>query len=290
MDHTGRGLLLVAAAGVTWSTGGLVVRVLDDPDPWRTIFWRSLFAWVFLVGYVVARERRETVKVFRAMGRPGLLVGLCFAAASISFVVALGLTSVANTLVILSAAPLFAAVLGWLLLGERIGPRTWVAILVVVAGVALMVGDSLGDSSLLGNLVAFIMPLAFALATVVIRRQRHLNMTPALSIAPLIALLVAVPLVPSFAVSGKDLALLAFFGWGQLGAGMVIYSIGAAMVAPAKAALVSLLETVAGPIWVWLAVGEVPTTAALVGGAAVLAAMAAHTALDLRRPISPPLA
>ncbi|MDP3983645.1 MAG: DMT family transporter, partial [Acidimicrobiia bacterium] len=212
------------------------------------------------------------------------------AVASISFVVALSLTSVANTLIILSTAPLFAAVLGRVLLGEGISPRTWMAILVAVAGVAMMVKDSFGRSSHLGNMVAFIVPVAFALATVVIRRQRHVRMTPAMAISPLIALLVAIPLVPSFAVSGRDLVLLAFFGCGQLGTGMALYAIGARMAPPAKTALVSLLETVVGPIWVWLVVGEVPGPGALVGGAIVLAAMAVHTAFDLRRPVSPQVA
>ena len=289
-ERTGRGLLLVAAAAITWSTGGLIVRLLDDHDPWRTIFWRSLFAALFLIGYVAASEKRATINVFRSIGRPGLLLGLYFAIASVTFIIALGLTSVANTLVIISTAPLFAALLSRRLLGDVIRPRTWVAILASVAGVALMVGDSLGESSLLGNLVALVIPLLFALGTVVIRRQRHMRMTPALAVSPVIALLVATPLVPTFGISGHDLALLAFFGAGQLGLGMVLFSIGARMAPPAKAALVSLLETVVGPFWVWLVVGEMPGVGALLGGVIVLGAMALHTAFDLRRPLPPPVA
>ncbi len=285
-----RGLLLVAAAAITWSTGGLVARLLDDPEPWRIIFWRSIFAFLFLAGYVTARERRHPVKVFTTMGRAGLLLGLCFAGASISFVVALGMTSVANTLVILSTSPLFAALLGRVLLGDPIHSRTWVAILATMGGVGLMVGESAGDSSLTGNLVAFIVPLAFALATVIIRLQRHLDMAPALVISPLLALTVAAPLVSSFQVSGPDLALLIFFGCVQLGTGMVLFAVGARHTPPAQAALVSLLETVLGPFWVWLVLDERPGFAALLGGGVVLAAMVAHTAYDLRRPLAPPVA
>jgi drug/metabolite transporter (DMT)-like permease len=286
-DQTGRGLLLVAAAAAFWSSGGLIVRSLDTTDPWKIIFWRSVFACLFLVGYVIARERDRTLAAFASMGPAGLLLSLCFALASISFVIALGLTSVANTLVILSTAPFVAALLSRFVLGEAIRSRTWVAMLVALVGVSIMVSDSFGESSLRGNLVACVMPLAFALGTVVIRRQRHLQMTPALALSPLIAVVVAAPLATSLRVSGRDLVLLAVFGCVQLGTGLAIYAVGARLAPPAKVALVSMLETVLGPLWVWLFVAEVPGVAAIAGGSIVLVALAAHTVVDLRRPLPP---
>jgi drug/metabolite transporter (DMT)-like permease len=103
-----RGLLLVASASVVWSTGGLIVRLLDT-DSWTTIFWRSLTAAAFLLALLLWREGWRGLDGFRRMGVPGLVVGACFATASIALVVALSLTTVAKTLVILSASPLIAA-------------------------------------------------------------------------------------------------------------------------------------------------------------------------------------
>jgi drug/metabolite transporter (DMT)-like permease len=280
-------LLLVAAAAVCWSSGGLIVRLLDTTDPWTTIFWRSVFACLFLVGYVAAREGNQTLAAFRSVGRAGLLLSTCFALASICFVIALGLTSVATTLVILSTSPLLAALLSRLLLGEEIRARTWVAMLVATAGVSIMVGDSIGKTSLRGNLIAFVVPLAFAVGTVIIRRERHLQMTPALAISPLIAVLVAAPLATSLRVGALDFVLLAFFGCVQLGTGMAIFAAGARLAPPAKVALVSNLETVLGPIWVWFFAAEVPGVAAIAGGLIVLLALATHTAIDLRRSVPP---
>lgn len=287
VDRRRRGLLLVAAAAITWSTGGLVVRLLDDPDPWRTIFWRSLFAILFLIGFVVARERRRSAAVVLEVGRPGVLLGVCFALASVSFVIALGLTSVANTLVILSTSPLFAALLGWIFLGDAIRARTWVAIAVTVAGVALMVSGSGATASWQGNLVALVIPIAFAVGTVVIRKNQHLNLTPAMALSPLLAMGAALFNLSSFTVDLRRLGLLAFFGCVQLGLGMALFSAGARWTTPAQATLVSLLETVLGPVWVWAALGEFPPPAALIGGTVVLTALVVHSALDLRRPLVP---
>ena len=108
-DHHFRGVLLVGASAVLWSLGGLIVRSLDAADPWTTIFWRSVFATGFLLLFLLVRDGRNTFRLFRDMGVPGLLVGLCFMIASVGFVTALSFASVAQTLVIMSSAPLIAA-------------------------------------------------------------------------------------------------------------------------------------------------------------------------------------
>lgn len=286
----GRGLLLVGLSAVVWSTGGLIVRSLDTDDAWATIFYRSLFASLFLVAFVVLRERRGAVRSFASMGAAGVLVGACFATASISFVVALGLTSVANTLVMLSTTPLLAAVLGRVLLGETVAPRTWAAAGATVVGVGIMVSGSSGGGSVAGDLVAMLIPVAMATATVTIRRHHEVVMVPAMAVGTVIALVVSVPFVASWSVGVHDLGLLAVFGGVQLGVGLVLFAVGARMAPAADVSLVALLEVVLGPLWVWIAVGEDPGRAALVGGAVVVAAVAS-TAVAGRRvaPVAPPV-
>jgi drug/metabolite transporter (DMT)-like permease len=282
-----RGLVLVGIAAVIWSTGGLIVRSLDTDQAWTTIFYRSLFASVFLVGFVVVRDRRRAVRSFTSMGAAGLLVGACFAMSSIALVVALGLTSVANTLVVVSTAPLLAAVLGRVVLGEPVNGRTWATAGVTVVGVVIMVSGSSAEGSLAGDAVAMLIPIGLAVATVTIRRHHEVLMVPAMAVGTVMAMLVAVPFVSVWTVTGHDLGLLAMFGSVQLGLGLALYAVGARMAPPADVALVSLLEPVLGPLWVWAVLSEDPGVAALIGGTLVIAAVAIHTAFDLRRRAMP---
>lgn len=283
------GLMLVGAAALIWSTGGLIVRLLDSVDTWTTVFWRSFFAALFLAGFILLREGRGMAGLFRDMGRPGILVGVCFAVGSASLVIALNLTSVAHTLVILSTAPLVAALLARVVLGETVRRRTWLAMAAALVGVAVMVSDTGGRSSLAGDLVAAVIACAIATATVTIRRHRGVRMTPAACLGATLAALVALPLASPLAANGHDMGLLVVFGALQFGGGMALYVTGARMAPAAEVSLIALLEPILGPVWVWLALGHNPGTAGLIGGGTVIAALVVHTLLDLRsaRPAPP---
>lgn len=277
-----RGLALVAASAVIWSSGGLIVRSLETADSWTTILWRSLAAAAFLFLFMLARDGRAAPGLFLRMGQAGLFVGACFACASISLVVALSLTSVANVLVIMSASPLLAAVLSRVFLGEAVRPRTWAAIAATMAGIALMVSDSWARGAAAGDLLAMLISLATAAAIVVMRRHSEVRMTPAMCTATLIAAAAAAPFASPLAVGG-DLPLLLLFGAGQLGLGLAMFASGARLAPAAEVALLATLEPILGPLWVWLVLAEQPGAAALAGGSVVLAALLLHTALDFRR-------
>ncbi|MDH4309886.1 MAG: DMT family transporter [Acidimicrobiia bacterium] len=287
---TTRGLLLVGSAAVIWSTGGVVLRLVETTDSWTIIFWRSVWATLAITGFVIARDRRETRRSFRSVGGPGLIVAGGFATASIALVIAIEKTSVANSLVILSTAPLLAAALARLVLGESVRRRTWFLMFLALLGVAVMVGGPGPSSSLTGDALAVLMPVGLAVATVTIRKYQHILMTPAMAVGTLIALVVAATQAGSLRVTAGDFVLLAAFGAIQLGLGLALYALGARVAPPAEVAMVALLEPVLGPIWPWLVVGERPGIATLIGGSIVLAAMVAHSALDLRRRAMPPAA
>jgi len=280
-----RGRLLVAAAAVCWSTGGLIARLVDT-DPWTTVFWRGLFCAAFLAGVTALRERRRTLDVFLGMGAPGLAMAACFAIASTCFIMALDRTLVANVLVIQSLSPFMAGLLGWAWMGERVAGRTWGAMGVAVLGSAIMVSRSFyteaAAGSLGGDLLAFTVALSFAAATVLLRRNRGVRMLPAAALAAALASLVASFAARPGSADAGDLLLLALFGSGQLGFGMILFTTGARRIPVAEAALIAVLESVLGPVWVWLAIGENPGLPSLVGGAIVLAALAGHTLADLR--------
>ncbi|MGH7123355.1 MAG: DMT family transporter, partial [Stellaceae bacterium] len=259
-----------------WSTGGLIVRSLELADAWTTVFWRGIAACAFLLVFIVVRERHNIAAAFLRIGWPGVVVALCYASASIALVMAFRLTSVADTLVIMSSAPLLAAVLGWAVLGERVAPASWLAMLACVGGIGLMVSDSYASGSILGDLVAAVIALAQAIAGVTLRRHRSVQMAPAMCAATLLTSLVAAPFAMPTAVTAGDMTLLAFFGAGQLGLGFALFSFGAPLIPVAEAALLNVLEPIFGPFWVWLILDEHPSRGAIFGGIIVLAALAVH--------------
>ncbi|MBN9243646.1 MAG: DMT family transporter [Mesorhizobium sp.] len=280
-----RGSLLVFLSALMWSFGGTFARYLGSLDSWTVVFWRSVWAAAFLVGFMIWRDGwRGTIALFRGMGLPGLAVAVCFATASATFVVALSYTTVANILLMQAGVPLLAAFLAWLLFRERVSAATWVAIAAVIAGVAIMVSESLdGTVSPIGNGLALLISTVVAVATVLTRRFAHVRMTPATCLGTLFAAAFAASQASAFAVSGRDMGFLFGFGVVNLGLGLAFFATGARMVPAAIAALLGTFEPLLGPIWVWLVHGEVPSVRTLIGGAVVFVALITHIALEARR-------
>lgn len=270
-------VLLLASSALIFSTGGLFIRELDHPHAWQTVFWRSMSACVSLGLLIVWRERTNPIRAVINIGRPGWAVGAAFCLSSIGMVVALTKTSVAVVLVIFALSPLAAAVMAWILIGERVRNYTWMAIAVTVAGVAFMVSGPGAGGSTSGALIALVIPLAFGYGTVMIRRHSEIAMAPAMLLSAALSSVISVPFAHPFDITRHDLLLLLTFGFAQLGIGLALFSIGAARAPATDVALLSMLEPIVGPIWVWIFVSEYPGVPALIGGSAVFVALAAHT-------------
>lgn len=284
LDHFRLGIALVASSALLWSFGGAIARFITVEDSWTVVFWRSYFATFFLLIFMVLRDGLpSTVDAFRDMGRPGLLVAACFSIASTAFVVALSHTTVANILLMQAGVPLLAALISWALFRERTPVSTWIAIALVILGVGIMVSNTFtGKVSPIGDSLAILIAVVFAIATVTTRRHRSIRMVPANALAVAVAMVVSGFLAHQFIVSWVDLAWLAAFGALNLGLGLALFSFGARMLPAAIAALVGVLEPVFGPIWVWLVHGEVPDSRTIIGGAVVFLALVAHLAFELR--------
>src|SRR5262252_117552 len=286
-DHatpaTRRGALLVACAAVCWSSGGLIVQLVTT-SPWTTSLWRSVFAALFLSVLLSIVRGRSIVAQWREGGRPVVLVASCMAAASTCFIFSLAYTSVANTLILMSTGPYVAGLLGWLWLGERVPLRTWITMGVALAGATVMVSDSYSRGTIVGDLLAIVMAVSFATATVLVRSRPEIPMAPASALATTLTALVALPFSEPLRTSARDLGLLAAFGIGNYGLGFLLFMAGARLIPAAQSALVGMLETVLGPLWVWLVLNERPGVATLIGGALILAALLANTLLELATP------
>jgi len=283
------GFMLVTLSALFWSFGGAIARFVEVGDSWTVVFWRSCWAAAFLIGFMLWRDgARGTLTLFRNMGWPGIAVGACFAIASTCFVVALGYTTVANIVLMQAGVPLLAALMGWVIFRERVSGPTWAAIAAVIAGVAIMVSESFtGDVSPIGDGLALLIAIAFSSATVITRRFAHVRMTPATCLGTLFAATFAATQASAFAVGAVDMAWLFAFGALNLGLGLALFATGARLIPAAVAALLGTLETVLGPVWVWLIHGETPSGRTVLGGAVIFAALLVHIALEFRRQSRP---
>ncbi len=283
------GIALVCLSALCWSFGGTMARYVDHLDSWTVVFWRSAWAAVFLVAFMLWRDGwRGMLALFAGMGIPGVLVGVGFAIGSTCFIVALGYTTVANILLIQAGVPLLAALLAWLLFREKVAPATWAAIAAVIAGVGIMVSESIGGAvSPIGDGLAVLIAISFASSTVITRRFAHVRMTPAVCLGAIIACVAATFQADRLAVSMPDMGWLFALGTVNLGLGLACFAFGARLIPAALAALLGTLEPVLGPVWVWLVHGEVPSTRTIIGGAVVFVALLTHLALEFRRQQQP---
>ena len=261
----------MALAAIAWSTAGILQRELSVGVPTQ-LAGRALFAVVGLLAYIAVAERGAIVRAFRAIGRGGLAIAALMAISSGSFLIALNHASVASILFMQALAPLLAAVLG-MLLGEPVSRRTWLAMTIALGGVALMVGGP-GRPSALGLGLSVLMTSSFAGTLVITRHLRDVSMAPATCLSQVVVLVAAAPFTHPGTVGARDSGLLVALGVGQIGLGLVFLTIGGRLIPAAEVALITLLEVVLGPLWVWIFLSEQPSAATLAGGAIVLGAVA----------------
>ncbi|MEO8487427.1 MAG: DMT family transporter [Betaproteobacteria bacterium] len=269
-----RAIAFMVVAATCWSSGGYLVRRLSLDDAWEIVFWRSVFMALFVLGVLSVLHRGRTVAAIRAVGWPGLASGAFLACTFFFFIASLTRTTVANTFVLMSVSPFLAAIAGRLVLGERVPPRTWVAMAVAFAGIVVMFADAVDAGRVVGNLLALGVSCFFAAQVTVLRKYHaSVDMLPQVMIAGVLSIVVAAPLALPFTATHGDLVVLAIMGCIQLGAGCLLATAASRHLSATELGLLALLEPILGPIWVWALMGEHPGNTALVGGAIVLSAV-----------------
>jgi drug/metabolite transporter (DMT)-like permease len=277
-----RGVMLVLLAGIFWSLAGIFLRNLEAATAWQVIVYRS-GSFALMLGIILAaRYRGRLGGVVRRIGGIGVFGGLAMGTAFTGMVMSMMHTTVANALFIFATAPFFAALLGWLILRERVPALTWAAIAAALTGVGIMVADGLTGDGMTGILWSLTMPLAFAALIIALRRKREVDMLPMVCLGGIVSALAGAALADSLAISLHDLAICVILGTVQIGCGMLAFTAGARHVPAAELGLLAMTEAVLGPIWVWLGVGEVPSGLTLVGGAVVMSAIVAQAVWGMR--------
>ena len=291
-----RGVLLVLLAGTLWSTSGVAVRLIGEASAWQILFWRAVFLvpTALLLMALLGRRRGQPLQLLRALcdvGWRGLLGGLAVSCASIFYVLALQMTTVANVVFLIATAPFLTALLGLLLLREPVAHATWWTMALAFCGVLIMIDGQLTADSLPGFVLGLVCALCFALFNVSVRAGRAVEMQPLQLLNGLFLLLISsialLWLDVPFELHGEGLMLCVYMAVLQMGLGGFLYIRGARHVPAAECSLLALIEVLLGPLWVWLVVAEVPGESTLIGGGVVLLAVAIRAALVVRR--RPPL-
>ncbi|HEY0125161.1 MAG TPA: DMT family transporter [Rhizobium sp.] len=277
-----KGIALVAAATLAWSASGVYTRLLTT-DIWTAIAWRSLFGGLFLLIPSFFLEggfsRRQWSSVFHPSG---LAMIACQTFSQACFIGSLYMTTVANVTMIYATAPFMAAVLGWAILKERVPGRTLIAGGVCLLGVAIIVASSIGGGTGLGDLLALGMTASFALIIVIPRIDRSVPSLPPTIVSGFLTFVIFVPFSSAGSLDAHNWLVLAAFGATNFSLALVLFLAGAKRMPPAKAALISSMEIVLTPFWVWLFFSERPPVATFFGGAIIIATVFWHTAIDLR--------
>jgi drug/metabolite transporter (DMT)-like permease len=268
-----RGVVCVLAGGACLSFGGVLIRHFETANGWQIIFYRAIGFVLALSIFLALKHRGRFFAAFLAVGWPGVIAAVSLGMGTACYVFGMLLTSVANVVFTLSAGPFFAAGVAWLVLRERIGLPTLLAMLAAAGGVGLMFADGLVSGTWLGNLVALGAPLTFAITVVAWRSKKGVDMVPATCLSGLVGLLIGAVMADGLAISVHDLVLALLLGSAQLGAGFLLFTLGSRSVPAGEVTLYSLAETILAPIWVWLVISEVPSAWTLSGGVVVLSAV-----------------
>ena len=276
-----RGVAIVALGVLVLTPDGLLTTLVSA-DIWTMLFWRGLLMAIVFTVVSLARRRRTPISGPSVAYAPIVAIAVLFSVSSATFVTAVVTTSVANTLFIVAAAPLFAALWSWLFLKERAAPRTLIAIAVTLAGMAVIFGDGLGRGDALGNLSGVGAAACWSGMLVVLRRYPQTNIAIAIASGGYLVAAMALIFAPTLAVSAADALWLGLLGLVVLPISFNLISQGPRYLPAAEVSLIVLLEAVIGPFWAWAFIGQVPTATSLAGGTVILVTLAIYFFVSVR--------
>ena len=274
------GPLLVFMGAVCLSFGGLIVKSFEGANLWQILFWRQTFFAIIVALYLVITYKKNFFKSFYNSGLSGFIGGIFLGIGFAAYVFSMYTTTVANTNFIITTETIFLAVFGYFFLKEKIDLITFIAIILGMSGVLLIVGSSLSiqtNEQFIGNIVAFIMPISFAILVIVIRKYPNVDMVPAQFIAGVFAAIIGYVIAGKLSISLHDLFLASLAGFFQIGFGFIFITIGSQTTPSAVVGVLMLTEAVFGPLWAWLFINEVPPISVLVGGSIIIFSILFHS-------------
>ena len=276
-----KGYLLGILGVLILSPDTLLIRLVDT-NPWTFLAWRGgLMTIGMIIVLSLSYGTKLPNKIF-SIGWLGILIAIIFAINTTFFQLSVQTTTVANTLVIIATAPLFAAILSVIFLKERVPLRTWITILISFLAVGLVFAGRLDSGHLFGNLAALISAIGLGAHFVLVRLGMEIDMTPAIGIASLLTCLIGFNMAPDLYLEPQQLGYLAILGLILLPISFILLTRAPTYISAPEVSLIILLETILAPIWVWLAIQEQPPLATLIGGGIIIIALAFHAVMSKR--------
>ncbi len=267
------GPVLIFLGACCLSFGGLIVKSFEGATLWQILFWRQLFFILTVSIFLIATYKKKILSALYKSGIPGACGGLILGLGFSSYVFAMYNTTVANTNFIIQTQVIFLAIFGYLFLKEKISKITLASIVLAVSGIILLLGNTLSPGQMLGNIVAFIMPISFAVLILIVRKYPNVDMIPLQLIAGIIAMFIGYFLSTKIIISPHDMFLGFLAGFFQIGFGFILITIGARNTPSAMVGIIMLTEAVFGPLWAWLFANENPPVLVLLGGGIIIFAV-----------------
>ena len=267
------GPLLVFVGAFCLSFGGLIVKSFEGATLWQILFWRQLFFLVLVIIFLLITYKQKIFLALYNSGMPGFFGGMILGIGFSAYVFAMYNTTVANANFIIQTQAIFLAIFGYFFLKEKISKLTLTSIILAISGILLMVGNSLSPGQLSGNIVAFVMPVSFAVLIIIVRKFPKVDMIPLQFYAGLVAMLIGYFASTKINISSNDLLLAFIAGFFQVGLGFIFITIGAKKTLSAMVGILMMTEAVLGPFWAWLFINEKPTITTLIGGAIIILAV-----------------
>ena len=277
------GPLLIFLGAVCLSFGGPIVKSFEGANLWQILFWRQFFFSIIVALYLFLVYRKNFFKSFYVSGLPGFIAGLFLSIGFAAYVFAMYTTTVANTNFIITTETIFLAALGYFFLKEKISLITLISIILGMCGVLLILGSSLSIQSsdqFLGNIVAFIMPISFAILVIIVRKYPNVDMVPAQFTAGVFAAFIGFLVADKISISLHDIILASLAGFFQIGFGFILITLGSQTTPAAVVGVLMLTESVFGPLWAWLFINEIPPLGVLIGGGIIIFSILFQTFLN----------
>ena len=267
------GPLLIFLGAFCLSFGGLIVKSFEGATLWQILFWRQLFFVILVSIFLLLTYKKKIFVALYESGLPGFIGGIILGCGFSAYVFAMYKTTVANTNFIIQTQAIFLAIFGYLFLKEKISKLTLLSIILAITGIILMVGNSLSPGQLSGNLVAFIMPISFAVLIIIVRKYPKVDMVPLQLFAGIVAMLIGYFVSSKINISSHDILLAFIAGFFQVGLGFIFITIGAKKTLSAMVGILMMTEAVFGPFWAWMFLEETPQFIALIGGTIIIIAV-----------------
>ena len=277
-----KGSLLAFTAVVFITPDSLFIR-LSHIETWGLLFYRGAIPFITVFIALLMIYKANFFKLLFSMGRPGIFYAVTFSITNVTFLISIQNTNVANTLIMIAMAPMLSAVLGAIFLKENPDKKTWIAILITFLAAIYIFYDSIQLGNILGDIFGFVTALGLAIGAVVVRSAKEKNLVPSAMIGKLLVAVFALFFVKDLELINTDIFIVPLMCILCVAIPFVLVTIAPRFITAAEVNLFFLLETIFGPIWVWLVIKEQPSLETIIGGIVIILTLAIHSSLALKK-------